>query len=256
MDFPELGALNFGWRDVLDIAVATTLFYYAIAMLKQTRAVTAIYGLLLLLVLYLVSLLIGLNTMNWLLEDILSSLFLIVVIIFQRDIRQALSSLGAHRLWLSRFFGRKGDSSYIPLVCGAAVHMAQRKIGALIVIERNVPLGDAAQRGVALDAAISMELLISIFWPNSPLHDGAVIISRGRISAAGCILPLSTAVTKRDYGTRHRAALGITEESDALVVVVSEERGAVAVALDGKLTTALDAVKLPRVILSAMERKL
>jgi uncharacterized protein (TIGR00159 family) len=134
--------------------------------------------------------------------------------------------------------------------------MAQRKIGALIVLERDVPLGDAAQRGVPLDAAISMELLISIFWPNSPLHDGAVIINRGRISAAGCILPLSTAVTERDYGTRHRAALGITEESDALVVVVSEERGAVAVALEGKLTAALDAVKLPRVIMSAMEKNL
>jgi uncharacterized protein (TIGR00159 family) len=256
MDIPGLSGVNMGWRDVLDIAVLTTLFYYVITMIRQTRAITAIYGLLLIIVLYLLSRIIGLNTLNWLLDDILASLFLLLVIVFQRDIRQALSSLGSHRLWLPDFFRKKEDDSFIPAVTGAAMHMAQRKIGALIVIERNTPLGDAMERGVRLDALPSVELLVNIFWPNSPLHDGAVIISRGRISAAGCILPLSTAVAKRDYGTRHRAALGITEESDAVVVVVSEERGVIAVALEGKLTGVLDAVKLPRVLASALEREI
>ena len=134
--------------------------------------------------------------------------------------------------------------------------MAQRKIGALIVIERNMPLGDTTERGVRMNAHLSLELLINMFWPNSPLHDGAALIKGDVIVAGGCILPLSTAVAKRDYGTRHRAALGITEESDAVVVVVSEERGAVAVAVDGRLTAALDEPKLRRVLASALERKL
>ena len=131
-----------------------------------------------------------------------------------------------------------------------------RMIGALIIIERNVPLGDTTERGVVLDALISKELLINVFWPNSPLHDGAAIIRRNRLLAAGCILPLSTAVAKRDYGTRHRAALGISEESDAAVVVVSEERGVVAIAVGGKLTGALDEAKLPRVLASILEKKI
>jgi uncharacterized protein (TIGR00159 family) len=159
-------------------------------------------------------------------------------------------------MWFAGFFRRKQDHPTVPIICAAAEYMAQRKIGALMVIERNVPLGDTTQRGVRLDANISKELLINLFWPNSPLHDGAVIIRESRIIAAGCILPLSTAVAKRDYGTRHRAALGITEESDAIVVVVSEERGVVAMAVDGKITGTLDALKLPRVLASALERKI
>ena len=134
--------------------------------------------------------------------------------------------------------------------------MAARKIGALVVLERNVPLGDVTDRGVRLDALLSRELLISLFWPNNPLHDGAALISGGRIVAGGCILPLSSAATKRDYGTRHRAALGITEETDAVVIVVSEERGVVSLALDGRLTSALDAAKLPKVLTSALEKRL
>jgi uncharacterized protein (TIGR00159 family) len=246
----------FGWRDFLDIFLVTVLFYNIIMMVKQTRAVTAVYGLITLIVAYFVSRQLGLNTLNWMLENVLSSLFLLVVIVFQRDIRHALTSIGTQKWWLPAMFRKKQENPALNIICDAAQYMASRKIGALIVIERNVPLGDTTERGVRLDARISRELLISLFWPNSPLHDGAALVRGDVIVAGGCILPLSTAVAKRDYGTRHRAALGITEETDAVVVVVSEERSAVAVAVDGKLTNALDDAKLRRVLASALEKKI
>lgn len=257
MDFFALPHAVFGWHDAVDILLVTVLFYNIIIMVKETRALTAVYGLLLIIIAYFVSRAVGLNSLNWLLENFLSSLFLLVVIVFQRDIRHALSSIGARQWWLPSFFRRKKTDTFVlDIICEAALYMAQRKIGALIVIERAVPLGDTTERGVRLDARLSRELLINIFWPNSPLHDGAALIKGDTLVAGGCILPLSTAVAKRDYGTRHRAALGITEESDAVVVVVSEERGAVAVAVDGRLTAGLDEPKLRRVLASALERKL
>lgn len=255
MDFSFFTGITIGWRDVLDVALVTLLFYNIILLVKQTRAVAAVYGLVAIVGGYVISRVLGLTTLNLLLEYILSSIFLIVVIVFQSDIRQALTSIGSRRVWFTKFFGKKQRATAVPDICEAAEYMAKRKIGALIVIERNVPLGDAMQRGVMLDAEISRELLINLFWPNSPLHDGAVILRGKRIIAAGCILPLSTAVAKRDYGTRHRAALGITEQTDAVVVVVSEERGAIAVALEGKLTGALDAAKLPKVLTAALENR-
>ena len=256
MDSIALALASFSWRDLLDISLVTVLFYNIIVMVKQTRAVTAVYGLITLIIAYFVSRQIGLNTLNWMLEYVLSSLFLLVVIVFQKDIRHALTSIGTQKWWLPSIFHRKKENPSLGIICDAAQYMAARKIGALIVIERNVPLGDTTERGVRLDARISRELLISLFWPNSPLHDGAALIRGESLVAGGCILPLSTAVAKRDYGTRHRAALGITEETDAVVVVVSEERGVVAVAVEGKLTNPLDDAKLRRVLASAMERKI
>lgn len=256
MEFFDFSNISVGWRDVLDILIITILLYQVIVMVRQTRAVTAIYGLIIIVISYIISMAIGLNTLSWLLDYVLGSLFLLVVIVFQRDIRQALSSIGARRLWLPGLFRKKEADPVVGVICEAAQYMAKRKIGALIVIERSVPLGDTTDRGVGIDAKISAELLISLFWPNSPLHDGALIISRGRILAAGCILPLSTAAAKRDYGTRHRAALGITEESDSVAVVVSEERGTVAIAMEGRITGALDEEKMPRVLAAALEKSI
>lgn len=237
------------WRDLLDIALVTALFYRIIVMVKDTRAVSAIYGLLLLVVAYFVSRELGLYTLGWLLESFFGSLFLVIIVLFQRDIRQALTDMGA------RSFFRKKTTADDALneIIGAALYLAQRKIGALIVIERNVALGDMIERGVKLGAALSRELLITIFFPKTPLHDGAVIIRKGEVAAAACILPLAT-VDRQDFGTRHRAALGITEESDAVAVVVSEERGAVTVAVGGKLTTSLDATRLKRVLKNILEK--
>jgi len=254
MDFLGFQSISIGWRDILDISIITLLLYRIIMMVRQTRAVAAIYGLVFLIIAYIASMAIDLNTLSWLLDYVLNSLFLLIVIVFQRDIRQALSTIGTRRLWLTSFFRKKEPDPKVGIVCEAAQYMAQRKIGALIVMERGMPLGDTTERGVTIDAALSPEMLTTLFWPNSPLHDGAVIISRGRILAAGCILPLSTAAAKRAYGTRHRAALGITEESDAVVVIVSEERGTVAISMGGKITGALDEEKLPRVLAAALEK--
>lgn len=254
MHFPAIQNLSVGWRDILDILLITLLLYQVIIMVKQTRAVAAIYGLTVIVIVYLVATAIGLNTLSWLLDYILGSLFLLVVIVFQRDIRQGLTSIGARRIWLPAVLRKKAPDLSLDIICETAHYLAAHKIGALIVIERNVPLGDTTDRGVQLDARLSRDLLISLFWPNSPMHDGAVIISQGRILAAGCILPLSTEVAKRDYGTRHRAALGITEESDSIAVVVSEERGTVAVAMEGRITGALKERKLFKVLESALEK--
>ncbi len=253
---PFGASLSIGWRDIVDVLLVTFLFYNIIVMVKQTRAVTAIYGIVVLIIVYLVSRQVGLTSLTWLLENVLSSLFLLVIIVFQRDIRHALTSIGAKNWLVPSIFRKKQADPSVGIISEAALYMAQRKIGALIVIERNVPLGDTMERGVRLDARISKELLINLFWPNSPLHDGAVLVRGQTILAGGCILPLSTAVAKRDYGTRHRAALGITEETDAVVVAVSEERGVAAIAVDGRLTGPLDETKLPRVLASALERKL
>lgn len=238
------------WRDVLDILLVSLLFYRIIVLVKDTRAVSAIYGLLLLIVTFFVSKEVGLYTLGWLLENFLGSLFLVIIVLFQRDIRQALTDMGARSFWRKKTV----DDDHINEVIGAALYLAQRRIGAIIVLERNVALGDMVERGVKMCAILSRELLITIFFPKTPLHDGAVIVRGKQIAAAGCILPLATLSERQDFGTRHRAAIGITEESDAVAVVVSEERGAITVAVGGKLTTSLDATRLKRVLKNLLEK--
>ncbi|MCC8193225.1 MAG: diadenylate cyclase CdaA [Deltaproteobacteria bacterium] len=243
-----------GWRDLLDIFLVTLLLYRVILMAQGTRAGAAMHGLLLVIIVYLVTRPLGINTLNWILENFLSSLVLVVVIIFQRDIRTALTYMGSRRGLFSTA-RQKTNAELREKIADAALYMAQRKIGALIVIEGAVPLSDIVQGGVVLHADISRELLISIFWPGGPLHDGAAVIRGNKIAAAGCILPLTTLVQgKQDYGTRHRAALGITEDTDAIAVVVSEERGVASVAVQGKLTGGFDAAKLDRVLGSVLEK--
>ncbi len=252
LSIPSL--LNIPWRDILDIALVSLVLYSVILIVKRTRAVAAVYGLMLIIISYFFARFLGLTTLTWLYEGFLNSLFLLVIIIFQSDIRHWLTALGNRQFSLSFRKKKRYSTSALQTICDAAQYMAARKIGALIVIERNVPLTQVVEGGVGINATLSKELLISLFWPNSPLHDGAVIVHDQTIVAGGCILPLSESVTKRDYGTRHRAALGITEQTDALVVVVSEERGVTAVSLNGRLTDSLDEVKLLRVLTTAMER--
>lgn len=254
MGFLSFSSLSISWRDILDIALVSLVLYSAIIIIKKTRAVAAVYGLILILISYFFARLLGLNTLSWLYEGFLNSLFLLVIIVFQSDIRHWLTALGNRQFSFAFRKEKKFSATAIQTICDAAEYMAARKIGALIVIERNVSLNEIVEGGVGINAVLSKELLINLFWPNSPLHDGAVIIRGKTIAAAGCILPLSEVPTKRDYGTRHRAALGITEQSDVLTVVVSEERGAVAVSLNGRLTDSLDSIKLFRVLSTAMER--
>lgn len=242
------------WRDLIDILLVTVLLYRIILMAQGTRAGAALHGLLLVIIVYLATRPLGINTLNWILENFLSSIVLVVVIIFQRDIRNALTYMGSHR-GFSFSARRKTHGELRDKLAAAAQYMAQRKIGALVVIEGSVPLSDIVQGGVMVNADITRELLVSIFWPGGPLHDGAVVIRGGKIVAAGCILPLATFVQgKQDYGTRHRAAIGVTEDTDAIAVVVSEERGVASVAVQGRLTTGLDGEKLHRVLDSVLER--
>lgn len=247
----NLGLIQIGWRDIIDIVVVAYIIYRVILLVKGTRAVSVFYGLLLLMVIYYFSREFGLNTLNLLLANFLGSLFLVIIILFQRDIRKALAEMGAVRL----FFRPRPGLAILDELILSLVSMAQKRIGALVVIEKNTPLGDVVESGVEINSLFSKDLLETIFYPSTPLHDGAVIIRETRIFAAGCILPLAVGIkTKWDYGTRHRAALGITEETDAIAIVVSEERGKISVAIGGKLITSLDEVRLRRILSSAWEK--
>ena len=232
------------WRDLLDIGVVSVLLYQLIQLVRGSRALAVLTGLGVLTLLFFFAKAMGLYTLNWLLQHIFSSLFILIVVIFQSDIRQALGEMGTRRLFRRKQL-LKGGVEEVVMAC---VEMARLRVGALIVVERSMRLGDMIKReGVRVDAQLSRQLLMNIFYPKAPLHDGAVIISRGRITAAACILPLAEA-KGQNFGTRHRAALGIARESDALVIVVSEERGEISVALKGEFMRALDATRLRQVL--------
>lgn len=232
------------WRDWLDIALVSFLVYQIFQLVRGSRAVAILTGLGILTLLFFMASEMGLYTLTWILQYIFSSIVVLIVVIFQSDIRQALGEIGAHRI-----FRRKAlQSSGVEEVVKACVEMARQRIGALIVIERSMQLGDMIKKeGVRLDALISHQLLLNIFYPKAPMHDGAVIISVGRIMAAAVILPLAVA-KGQNFGTRHRAALGITRESDAIAIVVSEERGEISVAMKGELARSLDAARLRQVL--------
>lgn len=243
--------LNAIWREVLDILLVAGIYAYIIHLVRGTRAVAVIYGLVLVLLVYYLSNELGLYSLNWLLTNFLGSIVLIVIILFQGDLRRALAQMGAGRFWKKAQL----SDAIVDELAQAVMALAKAKVGALIVIERYEPLGDVAERGVPMDAVITASLLSTIFQVGTPLHDGAVIIRRGRIAAAGCILPLSSKLKAQSlFGTRHRAALGISEESDSLSIVVSEERGTVSIAMSGRLTTSLNDQRLRRVIKNALER--
>lgn len=239
---------HLSWRDFLDIAAVTFVFYQALLLVRGTRAATVLHGFLLILVVYYLSDLFGLNTLHWLLTNFLGSIFLVIIILFQADIRKGLSSVGTRGFFRARRREEVSEAALDAIVL-AVFQMARSRTGALIVFERLVPLGDWTARGVELMARPSSELLGTIFFPDTPLHDGAVIIQGETVAAAGCILPLIAGVPlDASLGTRHRAALGITEETDALAVVVSEERGVVSVAEGGKLISPVDELTLKNML--------
>ena len=227
----------FYWQDVLDIALVTVLVYQMLILIRGTRALSAFGGLASLMVLYLVSKYLGMFTVGWLLENLFSSLFLVIVILFHEDIRQALSAMGTRYFWRKK---RITSFAFVDDLAWVCVYFAKRRIGALIVLENQMQLGDMMKGGVELDARFSRELLLTLFYPMTALHDGAVILRKGRVAAAGCILPLAR-MERQSFGTRHRAALGLTEVSDATVLVVSEERGEISVASRGHLAVMPDA---------------
>ena len=233
-------------RDLIDVLLVTAGIYWLLLLIRGTRAVQILVGLIVLLALSLASEIFQLVTLRQILDNFLGSAVLIIVVLFQHDIRRALARVGRG------FFpsvSAQEASQLLEEVVRAAQTLAQKRVGALIVLERDTQLDDQIEAGTPLDAAVSKELLTSIFLPYSPLHDGAVVVQRGRLAYAGCILPL----TLRDdlpegVGTRHRAAVGITEETDAVVIVVSEESATISVVLRGEMVQGLDAPRL-RVVL-------
>ena len=256
---------NLGWllerltdvRVVLDILVVAVFIYWLLWVAQGTRALSLIRGIAtLFLLLYLLGWLLDLSTLNWILTNIWPALIVAIPVIFQPELRRAFEQLGHAGSWLRSPFPGQDEQALVTVVdevVRAAQQLSRLRYGALIVIERETGLQDFVSKGVPLNADVTRQLLINIFFPNSPLHDAAVVISGNKILAASVVLPLTDNISaSSQLGTRHRAAIGITEESDALAVVVSEETGQMSVAHSGRLIRNLDQDRLRRVLRTLM----
>lgn len=250
--FSKILSIDFKFTDFLDICLVAFLIYNAIKLIRETRAFQLVKGLLLLLVGYGIVNMLNMETSSYIFEFVFKNIFIILVILFQQEIRQILEKVGTSRLsTLSHFI--KGNHNEkrevlkeaIIEISKAVQRMSDKKTGSIIVVEKELLLGDVIKTGTAVDAKVSHELVGNIFFPNSPLHDGAAIVRDGRLLCAGCVLPLSkNTEISSDLGTRHRAALGMSEQSDAMVVVTSEETGTISVAVGGELIRDLTEAEL------------
>jgi diadenylate cyclase len=226
------------WLDLVDILLVAFIFYQIILLIKGTIAVRLLVGLTGLFLFYFFSQLLGLQTLYWILDSFFGAILIVLVVIFQHDIRRALSSMGR-----SSFLKERGDggAELVEELVTATDVMAKKRVGALIVIEREMEVENHLEVGTQIDAKVTSELITSIFLPYSPIHDGAVIIEKEKLTKAGCFLPLSrNPELSKSLGTRHRAAIGLSEVTDAVVLVVSEETGAVSLACGGKITRDID----------------
>ncbi|MFV0560886.1 MAG: diadenylate cyclase CdaA [Enterococcus sp.] len=232
-------SLNF-LVNVLDILVVWYLIYKLIQLLKGTKAIQLLKGVGVFIVIRIVAELIGLHTLSWLMDQVITYGVIAAIVIFQPEIRRGLEHLGRSSLFKQSKSEQQEDEKMILSFDKAIQYMSKRKIGALVTIERNTGLDEYIETGIALDADITGELLINIFIPNTPLHDGAVIVKDGKIAVACAYLPLSESMLiPKEFGTRHRAAVGISEVSDAITIVVSEETGDVSITLDNELIPGL-----------------
>ncbi len=227
------------WWDAVDILIVALLIYEFLKLIRGTRAVQMALSCGALVGLFFLSNAVPLQTVNWLIRNMVGYVVFAAIVLFQADIRRALSHFG--RAPFFRIFTKpENDAEVIEEVVVAARVLANRGIGGIVVLEREIGLRNYIESGIPLDAEVSYDLLVSIFQPTAPLHDGAVIIQEGRIAAASCFLPLTVQpIVSRDLGTRHRAAIGLTEENDAVSVVVSEESGQISLALDGRIERGL-----------------
>ena len=236
--------------DLLDILIIAFLIYQLLGFVNRTRAGQLAKGALIVMAVYLVANILNMRTVTWLLNSLLQVGLLTLVVLFQPEIRRALERMGQTDQWAYRFFNknRYNDTSLkgawrsaIIAICDAAERFSETKTGALIVLERNTNLSEIVRTGTPVNSAVNLEVLGTIFYEGTPLHDGAAIIENGRIKAAGCVLPLSNNLDLgKDMGTRHRAGLGMSENSDAIVVVVSEETGIISLAKNGVLIRHFD----------------
>lgn len=246
--------LNIRIRDIIDILIVAFVFYKLFMLIRETRAEQLTKGILVLFVATKISEWLELYTVYWILEKTMTVGVLAILIVFQPELRRALEYIGRSRFFTKSFIEIEGENidKIVDEVVDAVASLSRQKIGALIVIERKTGLNEVVETGTLINGKVSSSLLINIFIPNTPLHDGAVIIKDDTIKAAGCFLPLTDNMSlSKKLGTRHRAALGISEKSDSLAIIVSEETGAISIAENGSLARYLD-VKTLRQILTDM----
>ncbi len=236
------------WNSIIDILLVTLIFYWMLVLVQGTKAVQLLRGLLFLVVLAITSTSIfDLTAFRWLMSNSLPALLVAIPVIFQPELRRALERLGRTGYLFTRNHPSQLEET-LQMVAATAQRLSLQGHGALIVLERETGLQEYIETGVMLDALVSQELLLTIFYVNTALHDGAVIIRNNRIVAASCLLPLSRTDTDTNFGTRHRAALGLTESTDAIVVVVSEETGIISVSHNGRMIRNLDEMRLFKIL--------
>jgi diadenylate cyclase len=259
VELSRLLSTQLGWGTIVDIASVTLIIYGLLMLIQGTRADQILIGIAVLIALYVLVHLLQLPVLSWLLNLALPALLVAIPIIFQPELRRLLEQLGRTSTIIQRPLTVLGTSQShnatrtIEQICEATVRLSERRYGGLIAIERETGLNDIIARGEPLDAQVNASLLLNIFFTNAPLHDGAVIIRGDRIVAAHCLFPLSDEVAESEqFGTRHRAALGISEVSDAVALVVSEESGTISVAIGGQLTRNLDETRLRTMLTSAL----
>ena len=235
------------FKIVVEISILWFVFYVVLIFARGTRGVQVLKGIALIALFFIITQKLGLDTINWIFTKLFAISVITFLIIFQPELRRGLANIGQHR-WAGILFR---ETDIIKEISGAAGSLSNKKIGALIAIERESRLANYVESGVELDAQVSTELLITIFMPNTPLHDGGIVISGDRVVGAGCVFPLTqNPRVSRTMGTRHSAGLGLSEETDAVVVIVSEETGDISVAAGGKLVHDIDRDVLERVLVN------
>jgi diadenylate cyclase len=242
------------WVDLVDIAIVSIAIYEFLKLIRGTRAVQMVVGSGFLVALYYVSTWVPLETVNWIIRNMVGFVVFAAIVIFQSDIRRALAHVG--RAPFIRYLTRaeNADETIEEVVVAATMLSAQR-VGALIVLEQDIGLRSYVESGIPLDATLTYDLIVSIFQPKSPLHDGAVIIQEDKVAAAACFLPLTVSPLAREFGSRHRAAIGLTEENDAVAIVVSEETGQIALAREGAIERGLTPALLTNRLKSIVARR-
>ncbi len=249
LEFIRSAMMAFDFRAAIDVIIVAGIIYWLLALIEGTTAVALLRGIALVFIVgSAASYLLGLTVLGWLLRNAIPALLVAIPILFQPELRRALEQIGRAR-GLTRTTPFAANQKTIDTLADSAGRLSERRWGAIMVLERQIPLGEFADTGIRIDGALSVEFLLSIFYPHSPLHDGAVIIRGDRVLAAGCVLPLAESVeTGHQFGTRHRAAIGITMKTDALSIVVSEETGQISIANNGRMVRNLDDQKLRRIL--------
>lgn len=244
------------WNTYVDIGIIAIIIYKVMNLIKETRAEQLIKGIAMLIIATKLSEVLGLHTVYWLLKNAMTVGVIAILIIFQPELRRALEHLGRGKFFVKGELLDKEIDSMLDEISIAVTHLSKNKIGAIIVLEQETGLNEYIETGTKLDSTVTNELLVNLFVPNTPLHDGAVIIRRNRIAAAGCFLPLTQSQNlSKELGTRHRAAIGITEISDSMVIIVSEETGVISFAKMGRLSRYLDTKSLKEIIKNSFMTK-